>query len=183
MRKKQEPITRLLKKVSLRKQPTFGDATSDFPATWSLRNERRNPYWWRVTTQIWVVLQQPPTPVLLTVYFSAALKGLVIGNLFKFFRLDITFAREVCHLGIKMKKIWQSPYSFHYPNGKVPVRMWWQIFQAWINYLIQGFPLQLKMDRLKYLMESVALFLLKTGTFETRFKHITSTHTGRFGSP
>ena len=61
------------------------------------------------------------------------------------------------------------------PNGKVPVRMWWQMFQAWINYLIQGFPLQLKMDRLNYLMESVALYLLKTGTFETRFKHITST--------
>ena len=47
----------------------------------------------------------PPTPVLLTVHFSAALKALVLGNLFKVFRLDITFAREVCHLGIKMKKI------------------------------------------------------------------------------
>ena len=32
----------------------------------------------------------------------------------------------------------------------MPVRMWWQIFQTWINYLIQGFSLQLKMDRLKY---------------------------------
>ena len=37
------------------------------------------------------MLKQPPTPVLLTVYFSAALKALVIGNLFKLFR--------VCHLG------------------------------------------------------------------------------------
>ena len=27
---------------SLRKQPTFGDATTDFPAKWRLRNERRN---------------------------------------------------------------------------------------------------------------------------------------------
>ena len=87
---------------------------------------------------------KPPTPVLLTVHFSAALKALVIGNLFKLFRLDITFAREVCHLGIKRKKIWQSSCSFHYPNGKVPVRMWWQIFQAWINYPIQGFSSQLK---------------------------------------
>ena len=48
---------------------------------------------------------KPPTPVLLTVHFSAALKALVLGNLFKVFRLDITFARDVCHLGIKMKKI------------------------------------------------------------------------------
>ena len=28
--------------VSLRKQPTFGDATTGFPAKWRLRNERRN---------------------------------------------------------------------------------------------------------------------------------------------
>ena len=27
---------------SLRKQPTFGDATTDFPAKWGLWNERRN---------------------------------------------------------------------------------------------------------------------------------------------
>ena len=27
---------------SLRKQPTFGDATTGFPAKWRLRNERRN---------------------------------------------------------------------------------------------------------------------------------------------
>ena len=64
---------------SLRKQPTFGDATTGFPAKWHLRNERRNSilmtrhypdlgsvsYWlsqishavWesRSTTQIWVV--------------------------------------------------------------------------------------------------------------------------------
>ena len=29
-------------KSSLRKQPTFGDATTGFPAKWRLRNERRN---------------------------------------------------------------------------------------------------------------------------------------------
>ena len=44
-------------------------------------------------------------PVPLTVHFSAALKALVLGNLFKVFRLDITFAREAYYLGIKMKKI------------------------------------------------------------------------------
>ena len=33
---------------SLRKQPTFGDVTTGFPAKWRLRNERRN------STQIWV---------------------------------------------------------------------------------------------------------------------------------
>ena len=44
-----------------------------------------------------------------------------------------------------MKKIWQSSFSFHYPpNGKMPVRMWWQIFQTWINYQILGFSLQLE---------------------------------------
>ena len=42
-------------------------------------------------------LIKPPTPVLLTVYFPAALKALVLGNLFNVCRLDITFAREVCH--------------------------------------------------------------------------------------
>ena len=46
---------------------------------------------------------RPPTPVLLTIHFSAAMKTLVFGNLFKFFRLAITFARDVYHLGIKMK--------------------------------------------------------------------------------
>ena len=39
-----------------------------------------------------------------------------IGNLFRLFRLDIEFAREVCYLETKMKKIWQSSYSFHYPQ-------------------------------------------------------------------
>ena len=48
---------------------------------------------------------KPPTPVLLTVHFLAALKALVLGDLFKVFRLDITFAREAYYLGIKMKKI------------------------------------------------------------------------------
>ena len=38
-------------------------------------------------------------------YFEGLMKTLVIGNLFKPFRLAITFAREVYHLGIKMKTI------------------------------------------------------------------------------
>ena len=59
---------------------------------------------------------KPPTPVHLTVHFLAALKALALGDLFKFFSLDITFARKVCRLGIKMKKIRQSSYSFHYPQ-------------------------------------------------------------------
>ena len=36
-------------------------------------------------------------------YFEGLMKTLVFGNLFKPFRLAITFAREVYHLGIKMK--------------------------------------------------------------------------------
>ena len=50
---------------------------------------RRFPFWGEI---------KPPTPELLTVHFSAALKVLALGNLFKLFRLDITFAREVCCL-------------------------------------------------------------------------------------
>ena len=84
-----------------------------------------------------------------TVHFSAALKALVLGNLFKVFRLNITFARDVCHLGIKMKKIWQSSHSFHYPQ--------WQKARANVMANLSNLnelpktrvSLQLKMDRLK----------------------------------
>jgi len=41
---------------SLRKQPTFGVTTTGFPAKWCLRNEWEIPYWWRITTQIWLML-------------------------------------------------------------------------------------------------------------------------------
>jgi len=46
-------------KYSLRKQPTFSDATTGFPAKWRVRNERRNSILMiqHVTTQIWVVHQ------------------------------------------------------------------------------------------------------------------------------
>ena len=30
------------------------------------------------------------------------------------------------------------------PNSKLPMRMWWKVLKAWINYQIQGFSLQLK---------------------------------------
>ena len=35
---------------------------------------------------------------------STALKALELGNLFELFRLVNTFAREVCHLGLNLKK-------------------------------------------------------------------------------
>ena len=47
---------------------------------------------------------KPPTPVVLTHHFSAAIRTLVFGYLFKIIRFAITFAREVFHLRIKMKK-------------------------------------------------------------------------------
>ena len=42
-------------KATLRKQPTFRDAATDFPAKWRLWTSVEIPYWWRVTTQIWVM--------------------------------------------------------------------------------------------------------------------------------
>ena len=41
---------------SPRKQPTFGDATTGFPAKWRLRNKRRNSILMTRHYQIWVVL-------------------------------------------------------------------------------------------------------------------------------
>ena len=40
----------------MRKQTTIRDGTNCFPAKRRVRNERRNSFWWRVTTQIWEVL-------------------------------------------------------------------------------------------------------------------------------
>ena len=51
----------------------------------TLKSRRRFPFWGEI---------KPPTPVLLTFHFSAELKALVLCNLFKVFRLAITFARE-----------------------------------------------------------------------------------------
>ena len=48
----------------------------------------------------------------------------VFGNLLKLFRLDIKFAWEVCHLGIKMKKNMTIILFFSLsPYDKLPVRM------------------------------------------------------------
>ena len=41
---------------SLKKQPTFRDASSGFPAKWCLRNERRNSILMTRHPQIWVLL-------------------------------------------------------------------------------------------------------------------------------
>ena len=40
----------------LRKQPSFLAETTGFPEKWHLRIARRIPYWWCITTQIWVVI-------------------------------------------------------------------------------------------------------------------------------
>ena len=42
-------------KATLRKQPTFRDAATDFPAKWRLWTSVEIPYWWHVTIQIWVM--------------------------------------------------------------------------------------------------------------------------------
>ena len=39
-----------------RKQPIFRDATTGFPPNDVWETSAEIPYWWRVTTQIWVVL-------------------------------------------------------------------------------------------------------------------------------
>ena len=41
-------------KISLRKQPTFPDATTGFHEKWSLRNDRRNSILMALSTQIWL---------------------------------------------------------------------------------------------------------------------------------
>ena len=115
------------------------------------------------------------------------MKALELGSLFKVLRLDITFGREVYHLGIKMKKIWQSSYSFHYPQwqnarANVMTNLWnlnklpnTRVFVAAANGSVE-------------VLELVALFLLKTGTLrggpcknrplefprETEFRHFFS---------
>ena len=39
----------------LTKQPAFHDSSSGVPAKWRPSTKPKIPYWWRVTTQIWVV--------------------------------------------------------------------------------------------------------------------------------
>ena len=99
--------------------------------------------------------------------FLSCTESLVLSNLFKLVRLDITFAREVCRLGIKMKKILQSSYSFHYPQ--------WQTASANVmanitilNKLPNTRVLVAAENGSVEVLESVALFLLEKETFGTK---------------
>ena len=65
-----------------------------------------------------------------------------------------------------MKRIRRLSYFLH-PSGKLPVRMWCQVWKPWINYQVQGLSVQLKNGRLEVL-ELVALFLLKTETWDAK---------------
>ena len=80
------------------------------------------------------------------------MKALVLGNLFKLFGLDITFAREVCRLRIKMKKILQSSlfYSFHYPQWKTARANVMASLTSLNKLPITGVFVAAEMDRLKY---------------------------------
>ena len=89
-----------------------------------------------------------------------ATKALVFGNLFKLFRLAITFAREFYYLGIKMKTNMTIVLFFSLsPTANCPCES--------INYQIQRFSWQLKNGWLEVL-ELVALFLFKTGTCDAK---------------
>ena len=101
--------------------------------------------------------------------FFSCTESLVLSNLFKLVRLDITFAREVCRLGIKMKKILQSSlsYSFHYPQ--------WQTARANVTANLRSLN-KLPNTRVFVaaengsveVLELVALFLLEKETFGTK---------------
>ena len=41
---------------TLRKQPAFCDAATGFPRNDVWETSAEIPYWWRITTQVWVVL-------------------------------------------------------------------------------------------------------------------------------
>ena len=95
-----------------------------------------------------------------------ATKALVFGNLFKLFRLAITFAREFYCLGIKMKTNMTIVLFFSLsPTANCPCECAGK--RSRINYQIQGFSLQLKNGWLEVL-ELVALFLFKTGTCDAK---------------
>ena len=91
----------------------------------------------------------------------------LVGNLFKLFGLDITFAREVCRLGIKMKKILQSSlsYSFHYPQCRQTARANVTANLRNLNKLPNTRVFVAAENGSVEVLELVALFLLKTETF------------------
>ena len=94
------------------------------------------------------------------------MKALVLSNLFKLFALDITFAREVCRLRIKMKKILQSSlfYSFHYPQWKTARANVMASLTSLNKLPVTGVFVATENGSVEAL-ELVALFFLKTGTF------------------
>ena len=101
----------------------------------------------------------------LTIHFSAAMKTLVFGNLFKLFRLAITFAREV-YLLLGNKD--EDKYDNHLipliiPNSIYTARANVMVSLKSVNKLPWGFSSQLKNGWLE-VVELVALFPFKTGT-------------------
>ena len=100
-------------------------------------------------------------------FFSCTESPWTWSDLFQVFRLDITFAREVCPLGIKIKKIWQSSYSFHYPQ--------WQNARANVManlsnlYKLPNTRIFVAAENGSVeVLELVALFVLKTETFDAK---------------
>ena len=59
----------------------------------------------------------------------------------------------------------RSLILFIIPSGKLPVQMWRQILEVWINYLIQGRVFVAAENGSVEVLKLVALFLLKTETF------------------
>ena len=90
------------KKLIRNQKPTVSNTTDQLYAECGLRLESFNSS--NLLVSLFLLSLKAPTLEILTIHFSAAMKSLVFGNLVKPFRLAITFAREVCHLGIKMKK-------------------------------------------------------------------------------
>ena len=67
------------------------------------------------------------------------MKIIVFGNLFKLFRLAITFAREVCHSGDKDEKKYDKSYSSHYTQWIIELGAVREVsvegFQSYLHFL------------------------------------------------
>ena len=67
-----------------------------------------------------------PTSVLIANHFSAVMKTLVLGNLFKFLRFAIMHIHEQFSIVDNEKNRTIVIFSsFLTPSGKLPVKMWW----------------------------------------------------------
>ena len=98
------------------------------------------------------------------IQFSTAPKALVFGNLFKLFRLAVTFAREVCHLGIKMTKDMTIVIFFSLsPIANCPCKCEANLTR--LNKLPNRRFFDVAENGSVEVLEMVALFLLKKGTF------------------